>query len=189
MNIKASMQSELDKPLVFVGVIVIALLVIVQFIVLPWLQWRAETVEYLGNKRNNLPTIDRISAGQQQIDALLLQVKSEQHSATSRMFKLPPKTHQIMFQKQLDKLVDKNQLTVLGISSNDRVLGSGISEVVVELNGNGPLDGIERFLMAVENAENLINVKEFNMQKRFRTKKDSFKFKIALASYSVESGA
>jgi len=181
-------RQELDKPLVLVGGVMAIALVILQFIVIPWITWRNEVYESIDQQKKNTRPLSVLLDASNDISARKIELKKREQVVESWLFKADKDKLKIQLQSIVEKLAADNELKIHSWGIKTGIDGTELWEAQMDIRGEGPLNGLEQFVYQLESYEKLLIIRKFEMQKSFSRVEDKLSFKAKITTYSEHKG-
>lgn len=112
MKLIEELKAEFEKPLVAVGAAMIVVLVVVKMLLVPWWQWRTETVDYITQQQNNLRPIDVVMANSDQYVSQKEQVLVQSQAWQKLVFSKSIGATEIALQRFIESEATANLLKI-----------------------------------------------------------------------------
>lgn len=153
-------------------------------LLVPWWQWRTETVDYITQQQNNLRPIDVVMANSDQYVSQKEQVLVQSQAWQKLVFSKSIGATEIALQRFIESEATANLLKIQTRRIKSGSINAFLNETVMTIRAEGPLDGIERLVAAIEAYEKRLLVKKFTIQARSYQSKDNLMVQLDVAAYS-----
>lgn len=148
-----NVKSELEKPLVKYGLLAVCLILIIQYLLVPWVEWRQAQVDELKLKSSLVVDKALLAATLNDLKAADAQLQTAIGELEQR-FKGKVDRAKIELPTEVRKLCESLSLKVNRIAViESEQIGSLIYPLVVSLEAEGTPNNIFRFLQQVESAK------------------------------------
>lgn len=167
---------------------VILVLVLIRFVLFPWLDWRESTYAYVSQQKSNLRSISVLQQANKNIETNSVDLAKAELVVKQWLFELKDEQLEIELQKLIERYVSDYELELSSWNTGSSVDGGGLSETRMTLRGTGSLSGIEQFIFGLEVHDKLIRIPFFEIDKRFSSGEDELKFEVIVQVYSASNG-
>lgn len=176
-------KEELQKPIVKYGLIAVAVLFVMQTLLVPWLEWRAEIAQEWHSKAALTFSDDELNAAIEELKQKTALLEQDL-GAASAQYKSQGNS-QVVLPSQIREISQTHRVKIEQVAVSElENLNAGLAAFALNVEAIGTVDNLFRFIRELEQGKSLFNVERLTVYSR---RNQEMKIRMELRKYVEKS--